>query len=720
MSTKSKIVLTLVISALAAAIVFGLLSFLEARKSLRAAAFDELTAINTARVEQVGTYFESVFDEALVISENPLISDAVVAFADGFEALNDETVVDAVKSDLMLRAYYEREVLPEKQANIRNGTATFEGFAPTTPAGRYLQRRYIAENPHGRLEREKLVRTQGGTAYESAHARFHAEIAHINEVFGYYDILLIDHETGAIVYSVRKEVDLGTNVFDGPFRASALGAVVEAVRSDPATGAVHMSDLNLYLPSDNVPALFIGAAIVEDATTLGILAIQLTNEDLNAIMTASGRWKDIGLKETGETYAVGTDFRMRSDSRFAAEDFEAYYAQQEALGASDEALARIAKNRSAVMAQEVRTEATRAALLDGDSDTRVITDYRGERVLSAFTPVQVQEHRYAFVAEMDAAEAFAPVRDLLVRTAVAAAIFVPVVALLGLAVASMLMRPSRQMRDTARRFLDGDESAQFQDQGSDEWGQLGAVLNKVLDTTRARLTDADSSRREVEAMTRTLMPRAIGERFAEGERKVVSAEGTASAAVFFLTPDPVFADLDNPLRARDLYEQLDDALDELATREGVDILNSAGMQFTAFCGLTSPIKNHGERLFRFCLAAKRAVLEFNARNGTDVRTMIGMDTGAMFGALIGNTAMAYEIWGPIVNSALDMAHHAMPGDLVMSHAALAQIGRDLPTEPAAVTTVTGETLDALRMLGFADYAVADGASPAPPVQEAAQ
>lgn len=52
MSTKSKFTLIMVLTSLIGAIVFGLLSFLESRSSLREAAFDELTAIRTARAAQ--------------------------------------------------------------------------------------------------------------------------------------------------------------------------------------------------------------------------------------------------------------------------------------------------------------------------------------------------------------------------------------------------------------------------------------------------------------------------------------------------------------------------------------------------------------------------------------------------------------------------------------------------------------------------------------------
>jgi methyl-accepting chemotaxis protein len=37
------------------------------------------------------------------------------------------------------------------------------------------------------------------------------------EKFGYYDIFLVDPETGDIVYSVFKELDYSTSLIDGPY-----------------------------------------------------------------------------------------------------------------------------------------------------------------------------------------------------------------------------------------------------------------------------------------------------------------------------------------------------------------------------------------------------------------------------------------------------------------------------------------------------------------------
>ena len=699
MSTKSKFTIILVLTSLVGAFVFGLLSYLDSRESLRDAAFEELTAIRTARVQQVGEYFESIFDEASVITENPTVERAMMEFRAAFDALEAEELLSDVPYESELERYYERALLPKLRPLLDQGEIDAATFMPRTEAGRYLQYRYIAENPADYGKGEDLIDTGGGTRYEAVHAQFHEDMRFIRDEFGYYDIFLIDADTGDIVYTVDKESDFATNIYEGPYRSSGLGDLVEEVKDDPTRRAVHFEDLQFYLPSLGEPALFVGSSIHDGDRVIGILAIQLTNTVLNRILTANGDWANVGLKTTGETYVVGPDGTLRNESRFFLESPDAYFEAIAESSTPPDAIEKMRERGTSVLLQRVDTEATREAFR-GQSDTRVIADYRGEQVLSAYTPVQIDGNTYAFIAEIDAEEAFKPVAELALRMAVTTAIVIPLTALLGIWVSSLLMRPAREMRATARRFLDGEEEAEFQDQASDEWGQLGQVLNRVLDTAKARLADAAEARGETESMIERLMPYAIGERYAEGEREIVSHAEMASAAMLMISPDAKFNDLSDPARAVRLYGELDDALDQLATEEGVDILNQAGMNYVAFCGLTTPMGNHGERLMRFCERSRELFNAFDAEHGTQLSVRGGLASAPMFGALIGSYSTAYEVWGEAIEQAIALAEDAPDGALVVSGAAKAGSGSTVRGKSVKVLSANGEDLKASLLGGF--------------------
>ncbi len=184
---------------------------------------------------------------------------------------------------------------------------------------------------------------------------------------GYYDLFLIDGD-GYIEYSVGKEDDFATSLSNGPYRETALAAVYQEARDNP--GAIAISDIQRYAPSAEAPALFIATSLAGD--TGGVMALQLPMDSLLEIMGYSG-----GMGDTGETYLVGQDHLMRSDSRFMA--------------------------TSTVLVQAVDTDTVRRALA-GEQGVATTVDYRGVEVLSAFVPVTVGNQRWAILAEIDSAE----------------------------------------------------------------------------------------------------------------------------------------------------------------------------------------------------------------------------------------------------------------------------------------------------------------------------
>src|SRR3546814_6990002 len=89
-----------------------------------------------------------------------------------------------------------------------------------------------------------------------------------------------------------------------------------------------------------------------------------------------------GMGESGETYLVGPDHLMRSDSRFSAE--------------------------STILKTKVDGETVTAALA-GEIGVREVVDYLGNPVLSVFRPIAFEGARWAIIGEIDIAEMMVPV-----------------------------------------------------------------------------------------------------------------------------------------------------------------------------------------------------------------------------------------------------------------------------------------------------------------------
>ncbi len=109
--------------------------------------------------------------------------------------------------------------------------------------------------------------------------------------------------SGQIVYTVSKEVDFGTNLFDGPYQDSNLATVFEAAQRRLSRAMRCSWSISPPIaPSFGEPASFMAAPIVDGAWLLGVLVFQMPVGEIDGVMTSDRNWQIDGLGETGETY----------------------------------------------------------------------------------------------------------------------------------------------------------------------------------------------------------------------------------------------------------------------------------------------------------------------------------------------------------------------------------------------------------------------------------
>lgn len=210
-----------------------------------------------------------------------------------------------------------------------------------------------------------------GSRYSEAHAEVHAFAREFVTERGYYDFFLIDLD-GNVVYTVEKEDDFGTSLRDGPYADTGLADIFARIIAADDDQVV-LSDFESYAPSAGDPAIFAGRLMRDaEGRRLGVLALQLPSDTIQETMRFT-----TGMGESGETYLVGRDFLMRSDSRFSTE--------------------------STVLRTRVDTP-TVAKALAGEQGIDTVADYRGIEVLSAYDFIEFDGVRWAVMAEIDSAE----------------------------------------------------------------------------------------------------------------------------------------------------------------------------------------------------------------------------------------------------------------------------------------------------------------------------
>jgi len=451
----------------------GWQSYRTARLALEASSFDRLTAVRETKKRQIESYFSRIRDQLRTVAEAPETAEMLQELASGFHAVSPQPEAD----DGALRTFYEKEFLPRLQANMPE-PLSLDSFWPADPVSRHWQNRYLAANPYAVGSKDNLLQQTDNTPYDVAHARAHRVFRPFIHRFGFYDLFLVDAQSGHILYTVFKEADYGTNLLNGPYAGSNLGRVFRETLQSADRQICRLADYEAYAPSYSAPASFLSAPVFDGDKKIGVLVVQVPVNEINRVMTGDRDWAREGLGTTGETYLVGADFKMRTDSRFLLEDSAGFLSLLRELGNPAGLIDRIERLKSTILTLDVRTEAVEDALA-GNRQTRIIRDYRHEPVLSSWTPLEIGDVKWVLLSEIDAAEAFAPVialRQHLIWSC--AALMVPLLGL-GWALATSFARSARRLQQGIQRVRAGALDERVDTGSNDELGELAEAFNSM-------------------------------------------------------------------------------------------------------------------------------------------------------------------------------------------------------------------------------------------------
>jgi len=294
---------------------------------------------------------------------------------------------------------------------------------------------------------------------------FFTEFMKIN---GYYDLFLIG-DSGHVFYSVTREADFGTNMISGKYKDSGLG---DAVRRSKESHTSSFSDFSPYAPSNGAPASFLVRPIKDSSgkTTLYV-AIQIPLEVINTIMQ-----ERTGMGETGETYLVGPDKLMRSDS----------FLDKKGNHSVNASFAGTIEDNG------VDTEAVQT-VLDGKTDAKIIIDYNGNPVLSAFTPLTIDNYTWAVIAEIDEAEVEQPIYALIKSIIFISVIIAVLILIVSIYLALSISRPLVKGVQFAELIARGDLTGKLEVDQKDELGMLATALKEMLARLNEIVTSVKSS-----------------------------------------------------------------------------------------------------------------------------------------------------------------------------------------------------------------------------------
>ncbi len=275
-----------------------------------------------------------------------------------------------------------------------------------------------------------------------------------------------------------------------------------------------------------------------------------------------------GMGESGESYLVGQDFRMRSKSRFF--------------------------NNKKPHQISVKTTGVINAL-KGVNGRGVFEDYRGVQVYSAYSLVQISNLKLVILSEIDVSEVTMPLKKLKVKLMVLTLVIFLVAVLLSLFLTKIIVNPIKNMRNSLKIMAKGDynQSLEYKKSSSeieemfDALSQLKAslqgavkfsyeigkmnlkidykpkstndVLGKSLLTMRNKLIDFKNKEDNTRKMTKRLLVNGL-----ENERRRLSRELHDGLGPYLTSLKHAIENkVDNELTKTEMKKMVDETISEI-------------------------------------------------------------------------------------------------------------------------------------------------------------
>ncbi|MCC9179608.1 HAMP domain-containing protein [Mycolicibacterium mageritense] len=458
-----------------------------------------------------------------------------------------------------------------------------------------------------------------------------------------------------MVYSAYKGVDLGTNIYTGPYRGANLTDAYKKALDANAIDYVGVTDFGHYQPASQ-PTAWMLSPIGADGRVEGVMALQFPITGVNSVMTADQQWEQAGMGESGETFLVGPDGLMRSNSRLFLENRDQFKRDVIDAGTPPNVAEESLRQGGTTLVQPVNGTAARQGQR-GESGTVIETDYLGNEALESYSPVNLDGLDWVVVAKIDTSEAFAPVTAFTRTLVLSTVAMIFVVCIAAILLARFFVRPIRQLEAGAQKISAGDYGIALPIQSRDEFGDLTVAFNEMSRNLRIKEDLLEEQRRENDRLLLTMMPEPVVQRYREGEETIAQDHQNVTVIFAdFIGLDALSAELSSDellAIVNELVRQFDAAADNL----GVEPVRTLHNGYLASCGLTVPRLDNVRRTVDFAAEMQRIVDRFRAETGHDLRLRAGIDTGTVSSGLVGRSSLAYDMWG----GAVDLAYQVQSG-----------------------------------------------------------
>jgi signal transduction histidine kinase len=260
--------------------------------------------------------------------------------------------------------------------------------------------------------------------------------------FGYYQRLYIIRQREVVVEIISSQRPEMESIATDSLAFENLTSLCDKITISGKTIIQDISKSKLLI--------YIGTPVFDESKAMiGFVVLEIPIAAINKIMF--GYTEKNGLGKTGETYLVGSDYLMRSNSRF----------QENAVS---------------------NIKVTSASVLEafsGKTGTGVVKDYRNASCLSSFSQVNIDGLKWVIVAEIDEQEAMVPVNSIRNSILLISIIIAAIVFIFALVVSRKITLPIKRLQKASEQIGAGNYDTKLTVTSLDEIGSLTETFNEM-------------------------------------------------------------------------------------------------------------------------------------------------------------------------------------------------------------------------------------------------
>ena len=305
--------------------------------------------------------------------------------------------------------------------------------------------------------------------------------------FDFKDLLLVSTK-GQILYEYLPENPIGT-VLDERFtydKMNAPGYFPHGYTSNLAHICSYASTVMATAVSDvredkrGLPTAYMGCPVFDEGHLIGVVVVQLENQELNHVVDNYA-----GLGDTGET-VIG-ELVAPDDAVIIAPLRHDPNATFQRHNVTDQPL----------ISEDPNATSPLLLAIKGNRGSGIFTDYRHKKVLAAWRYLPFS--RWGMLVKMDVDEALADVRNRVLVALVLAVVLAVVVTLITVAAAKLISDPITRLSQAALQIANGNLEVVLQDSDlHDEISELTRSFNKMTGDLKRKIAELAKTTAEKE------------------------------------------------------------------------------------------------------------------------------------------------------------------------------------------------------------------------------